>query len=155
MRLLLDTHIFIWALTEELGPLPRHARRSMRAIQSALENPDNVLHASAINALEWAIKSEKTRREGLTAEAGGTILIPDLEARCRQMDVQVEPFSMRAACRVESLPLFHRDPFDRALIAQAVDLGAALCTVDGRLHAYVPAVPGFAVFPLPRRSQEE
>jgi PIN domain nuclease of toxin-antitoxin system len=61
---------------------------------------------------------------------------PDLLKQLEQVGVDLLPVTARHADRVGSLPLHHRDPFDRLLIAQADTDGLALVTADSDLHRY-------------------
>jgi PIN domain nuclease of toxin-antitoxin system len=105
MRLLLDTMTLLWWLTAD-------ARLPART-QEMLENPDNELLLSAASAWEIAIKCILGK---LRLPAPAEVFVP------AQMTVNgILPLSLELshALRVETLPLHHRDPFDRMLVAQA------------------------------------
>lgn len=121
MRLLLDTHVLLWAL---LAPnqLAKEARR-------AIEDPDNEVMFSAASIWEIAIKST-LRRSDFTITPG-EIVIAAVETGLREL-----PVRSSAAVRVATLPAHHRDPFDRLLIAQAVTEPAVLYTADPQLEIY-------------------
>lgn len=118
MNLLLDTHVLLWIATGE-DLLGRRARR-------AIEDGRTLVFVSAASAWEIAIKSRL-----------GTLDAPDdfvamLEHyRFTPLDVTSEH-----ALAVRDLPLHHRDPFDRMLVAQARSEGLMLVTGDARLRAY-------------------
>ncbi len=121
MRLLLDTHVLIWALAEP--------DRLSAAARRALGDPDNEVVVSAVSALEIAVK-----------QSLGKILLPGpaeswLEPAVREVGFGVIPVSFQDAVRVRALPWHHRDPFDRLLVAQALG-GFTLCTHDEQLEAY-------------------
>jgi PIN domain nuclease of toxin-antitoxin system len=61
---------------------------------------------------------------------------PDLLEQLERAGVKVLPITARHADRVGTLPLHHRDPFDRLLVAQAELDGLALATADPQLHRY-------------------
>lgn len=106
MRLLLDTHAFIWWF-EGSGALPAAAR-------SAISDESNDVFVSAASAWEIATKHRLGRLRGVDELA---LNIPRYIAsqRFERLSVTVED-----AVRAGSLPGPHRDPFDRMLIAQAV-----------------------------------
>lgn len=117
MRLLLDTHVLLWALAGER----RLSVRTRRAIEAA----DQVM-VSAAAVWEIAIKHAlgKLRIDGDVAlEAQRSGYLP--------LAVTVEH-----ASAVGRLPQHHRDPFDRMLVAQALVEGLTLVTADPRLAAY-------------------
>jgi PIN domain nuclease of toxin-antitoxin system len=121
MRLLLDTHVLLWALAtpERLAP----------AIRDQLEDPANIVLFSAASIWEIAIKARLGRadfppsptRVSEAARASGFLELPVHAA---------------AAARVAALPLLHRDPFDRLLVAQAISEPALLYTADRQLPPY-------------------
>jgi PIN domain nuclease of toxin-antitoxin system len=115
MRLLLDTHAFLWAITEDprLGPLSRtlitteasavllsHVSLWEIAIKHALARGDMPL--SAAQAIQWA------------EEAGFDLL----------------PIDLPHLLSLETLPLHHRDPFDRLLVAQSLRESLTLLSAD-------------------------
>lgn len=119
MRLLLDTHTLIWALSE-----PGRLSPAARAL---IEDSANEVFTSAASAWEIAIKA------GL-----GKIDFP-LEDLSREMEAAgfIElPVSIRHAILVRGLPQYHRDPFDRLLVAQAIAEQVVLVSRDPALHAY-------------------
>jgi PIN domain nuclease of toxin-antitoxin system len=120
MRLLLDTHILLWALTWP-DRLPDRAR-------ALIEDADTVLF-SAASIWEIAIKG-KARPDVFRARADDVLeaaLIQGFEERF---------ISAAVTCCTTDLPLHHRDPFDRLLVAQAIEEPARLLTADRRLAAY-------------------
>jgi PIN domain nuclease of toxin-antitoxin system len=121
MRILLDTHVLIWALAK-----PR--RLSTTARDSIADTQNDVLF-SAASIWEIAIKFRLGRIElsdtpyGIAKEAG----------RCGFAEL---PIGAAAAARVADLPPYHRDPFDRILIAQALCEPARFFTADKALVRY-------------------
>ena len=118
MRVLLDTHILVWWLidAEELG-------EKARAVVAAQEN---MVFISAASIWELRIK-----------EALGKVKLPLDFAEV----VQLQPFeklsvTVAHAHAVKELPLHHRDPFDRILIAQARSDGLTLLTRDQVVAQY-------------------
>ncbi|TSD93137.1 type II toxin-antitoxin system VapC family toxin [Skermania sp. ID1734] len=84
------------------------------------------VYASAVTAWEVAIKQQLGR---LTADE-------DLASVIEGSDLQPLPITLRHACVVSGLPLIHRDPFDRMLVAQARAERLTLLTRDRQLAAY-------------------
>lgn len=126
MRLLLDTHVFLWWLADS-RKLPRVARQ-------AIEAPANEILVSAVSIWEIAIKSGLGKLEMTSPERLAKLIE---EAELRELVV-----TSRHAAQVRRLPLHHRDPFDRLLVAQAQVEEATLVTTDLALHPYeVPRLP--------------
>jgi len=125
MRLLLDTHIYLWAVAAD--PLLRPETR--RVIESA-----DAVYVSAASIWEIAIKS----RLGKIA-ADPDALVAAIEASgFRQL-----PVTASHAAGVARLPPHHNDPFDRLLLAQAVTEPLRLLTADALLAKYgAMVVPG-------------
>ena len=118
MRLLLDTHAVLWALTE-----PEELSEPAR---SAIEDARNEVFVSVVSAWEIAIK-----------RAHGKLRAPDdLEAGIRAQGFEPLPISFHHAEHAGALPPHHRDPFDRMLIAQAQAEGLILVTRDTRIPLY-------------------
>jgi len=119
MRVLLDTAVLIFAAeaTERL---------SKRAY-AALRGMDDIREFSAVSLTEIAIKNTL-----------GKLKMPAESVRqaMRDMLVRVLPFTAEHAYRLFELPLHHRDPFDRQIVAQALCEGIALVTPDERLKKY-------------------
>lgn len=118
MRLLLDTHIFLWAVAG--SPLLVPAAR--RAIEDASE-----VYVSAASIWEIAIKARIGKVEADPAELVGAIEASGF----RELAVR----SVHGA-QVARLPLHHRDPFDRLLVAQAITEPLRLLTADKVLEQY-------------------
>ena len=121
MRLLLDTHVVLWQLSgaRSLGA------RARETIAAAAE-----LAFSVVSFAEIGVKA-----------AFGKLEVPDdLHARILDTGVRVLGLSPAHGLAVASLPLHHRDPFDRLLVAQARQDGLTLVTADTRIHAYDVAV---------------
>jgi len=123
MNLLLDTHVLLWWLNGH----PTLSKKS----QAAIADGKNLVFVSAVVVLEIRIK-----------EALGKLEIPQnfkkvLESQPFEMlDITVEH-----AHAVRDLPVHHRDPFDRMLVAQAIVEGFTLVTHDVRLKKYkVPLI---------------
>ncbi len=121
MRLLLDTHVLLWALAEPERLSPR--------VREWLVSPANEVLFSAANIWEIAIKAQIGRLSlSVTVEE---IVEAALASGFREL-----PIRAAHAAAVYRLPLHHRDPFDRILIAQAITEPARLLTVDATLARY-------------------
>jgi len=121
MRLLLDTHVLLWALID--------TRRLDRSTRELIESAETDVLFSAISILEIGIKFRLGRPD---------FKVPPTEVVQTALDLNFNELPVRsdAAARVAELPLLHRDPFDRLLVAQAIVEPATLCTADARLEAY-------------------
>lgn len=118
MRLLADTHALLWLLSGD-------EQLSARA-DELLDDPGNEVLLSAAVVWEVAIKRSLAK---LDAPDGFASVL--LEAGALPLAVSIDH-----AEAVRELPLLHRDPFDRMLVAQARIEDATLVTSDARLRAY-------------------
>ncbi|MCK5799381.1 MAG: type II toxin-antitoxin system VapC family toxin [Deltaproteobacteria bacterium] len=121
MKLLLDTHILLWALSDPA--------RLTSAQRTALVDPYHETHVSAVSAWEIAIK-QSLGKLSLPGPAATWLIPAVLESGFSWLAVTAED-----AVRVFRLPWHHRDPFDRLLIAQANE-AYVLVTQDAKLAAY-------------------
>jgi PIN domain nuclease of toxin-antitoxin system len=121
MRLLLDTHILLWGAIEP--------EKLSREASSLIESPDNEMVFSALSIWEIAIKTGLGRadfridasilRRGLFDNGYAELAVTGAHAAA-----------------LGSLPLIHRDPFDRMLVAQAAVEGLTLLTSDRTVAKY-------------------
>ena len=121
MRLLLDSHVVLWLLTDD-----RRLSASARALIGAASAE---CYVSAATWWELAIKQ---------ARDGSRLPLPLTEIRATTLYAGVRELSVTAthALRVTELPPLHRDPFDRMLIAQAMSEPMRLVTADAQVLAY-------------------
>lgn len=128
MRLLLDTHVFLWYITADPRLPP--------AYEAAIRDPGNEVYLSAAAVWEAVIK------QGL-----GKLPLPRPAAEYlpEQRDrhgIQPLPVDEGAMPHLAGLPPLHRDPFDRVMVAQALQHGMTLLSVDADVIAYtVPVLP--------------
>jgi PIN domain nuclease of toxin-antitoxin system len=128
MRLLLDTHVFLWYISADLN-LPVLWR-------DAIRDPANEVYLSVASVWEAVIKY-----------ALGKIALPEAPAGYlpRQRDahrIASLPIEEAVFTHLANLPSLHRDPFDRIMIAQAFQHSLTLVTVDDAVRAYsVPLLP--------------
>ncbi len=125
MRLLLDTHIALWAIADS----PRLKVTARRLIQA----PENEVFVSAATVWEIAIKHGLGR--GDMPISGETALVYFRDAGYRLL-----PVSPEHAAAVENLPQHHADPFDRLLIAQALTEPLRLLTHDATVASYSDSI---------------
>jgi len=125
MRLLIDTDVLLWAAgaPDRLPP----------SFRDALESPENDVLFSPASIWEVTIKTQIGRLElGISPE--------ELASTATQQGFQELAVTAAHAASVLKLPLHHRDPFDRILIAQAIVEPARFLTVDRALVRYSPLV---------------
>jgi PIN domain nuclease of toxin-antitoxin system len=130
MRLLLDTHVFLWYIAAD-ARLPDPFR-------VAIQDIANEAYLSAASIWEAVIKSQLGR-----LPLPGT---PDLYLRGQRRQHLIEslPIDEGSVAQLAKLPLIHRDPFDRIILAQAVQHNLKILTVDAAIHSY-----GMQLFPAP------
>ncbi len=122
MRLLLDTHVVLWALGEP--------DRLAGPARVAIADGANVVYVSAATVWEIAIK-----------RALGKLEAPeDLVATLARTGFRTLDIAAAHAERVGALPAIHADPFDRMLVAQAQHEDLVLVTRDARLGGYAVTV---------------
>lgn len=125
MRLLVDTHVFLWWCGDD----PRLGADERRAIRDGA----NEVYLSAASVWEIVIK------QGL-----GRLRAPEpASVAPRRLGFQPLPITFEHAEATASLPPVHRDPFDRILVAQARIEGLTLVTHDPSIRSY----PGVAFLP--------
>lgn len=129
MRFLLDTHILIWA-AGDINLLPHDVRL-------LIEDGSNDLLFSPASIWEIAIK-HGLRRDDFRTDPFV------LRYRLLENGYIELPINSEHAIAIAGLPLLHKDPFDRILIAQAIIEGVVLITVDDMVLRY----PGLPKYPL-------
>ena len=126
-RLLIDTHVFLWWLSDDpqLGPKAR----------DLISNPGNQVFVSAATAWEISIK-----------KSIGKLDAPDdLDAIAEEEGFEKLPISFFHGEHAGDLPRYHRDPFDRMLIAQSQTEGLEIITADKSIPKYaVKAISALA-----------
>ena len=118
MKILIDTHIFLWMLScpEKLSEKRRYE----------LEVPANEVFLSAMSIAELMIKSSIGKIK---------IEFDPLET-AKQMQVDILDFSGRHAIMLGRLPMHHKDPFDRMILSQALSNKLALMSDDTKFLKY-------------------
>lgn len=121
MKLLLDTHLLLWAASQ-----PEKLSRSTRKL---LSDADHELMFSAASLWEVAIKNS-LGRDDFSVE-------PRILRRALLDNGYAElPITSQHAVAIDVLPPLHRDPFDRLLVAQAITEGITLLTTDEQVAQY-------------------
>ena len=118
LRLLLDTHTFVWCLSD----VPRLAESA----RNAIADPRNDVFVSAVTGWEISVKRAK-----------GHMTAPNnLLAMAEERGFTHLPLTFHHAEQAGNLPMHHRDPIDRMLIAQAQAEGLVLVTRDALIPIY-------------------
>ena len=118
MKLLLDTHILLWWLEDN--------RKLSRAAVKLISSPNNAVIVSAVSLWEMRIKEQ----------IGKLDLPKNLLTILSQQRFEQLPITFKDADEVARLPLFHTDPFDRMLIAQAIASKLTIVTHDKVFSKY-------------------
>jgi PIN domain nuclease of toxin-antitoxin system len=122
MRVLLDTHVFLWLIIGD-------GRLSRKAKQAFLE-PKNRVYLSAVSFWEISIKMSL----GKLSLKNGWVRLFEKEMKINTL--QMLPIEITHCEQVSKLPFHHRDPFDRMLISQAMVEEMAIVTGDGQFSGY-------------------
>ena len=122
MRILLDTHAFLWWVLED--------PRLSSVAREAIADPDVDVLVSPMSAWEIAVKAADSRLE--LPEPVQTYVPSRMSAN----DFYELPITMDHCLRTADLPVIHRDPFDRLLIAQALAEDIPLVTNDPAITRY-------------------
>ncbi|MFM7129645.1 MAG: type II toxin-antitoxin system VapC family toxin [bacterium] len=122
MRLLLDTHIFLWYISGDSN-LPV-------AYRDLIRDSDNNVFLSVVSVWESIIKYNLGKLP--LASPPADYLMQQRELH----QIQSLPVTEEVLFQLAKLPLLHRDPFDRMMIAQALHHGLTLVTLDNAIKAY-------------------
>jgi PIN domain nuclease of toxin-antitoxin system len=135
-QFLLDTHVLHW--------FDSNPKQIPAKIRTQLTQPDAQIYASSINAWEMQIKHQ------LGNWVGVTDFLNEYHERILEYQMRDLAFSSAHALELKSIPLIeradrpgqmHRDPFDRALIAQALHENLILVSSDVNISAYTAHLP--------------
>ena len=122
MKLLLDTHIFLWYITKD--------KRLPKTLLNNIRNIDNQVFLSVVSLWEAIIKC---RIGKLSFPQPPETYLPTQRTKHQIAGLDLDEASVS---HLPSLPDIHRDPFDRILICQAIEHGMVLITVDKKLKQY-------------------
>ena len=122
MKLLLDTHIFLWFISGDV--------RLSDPLRQIIRDPENDVYLSVVSIWEVIIK------HGL-----GKLFLPEppeiyLQRQRGLHLIQSLPVGEASVAQLSKLPLLHRDPFDRMLICQALQYDLTIATIDNAIRAY-------------------
>ncbi|MBD2448037.1 type II toxin-antitoxin system VapC family toxin [Nostoc sp. FACHB-152] len=122
MKILLDTHIFLWFISSD--------NRLSTDIINSIRNPDNQIYLSVVSIWECIIKYQLGK---LPLPESPEIYIPKQRDRHQIVNLDLDEGSVT---QLASLPALHKDPFDRMLICQSLQHGLTIATVDSAIRAY-------------------
>jgi PIN domain nuclease of toxin-antitoxin system len=126
MRILLDTHIFLWFISGDT--------QLSTDVRDAVRDPDNDVYLSAVSVWEAIAKYQLGK---LPLPENPETYLP------KQRDLhQIASLALdeSSVIQLAKLPSLHRDPFDRMLICQALQNGLTIATVDTAVRAYSVSV---------------
>ncbi|MGL5080488.1 MAG: type II toxin-antitoxin system VapC family toxin [Microcoleaceae cyanobacterium] len=126
MRILLDTHIFLWFISGDT--------QLSTDVRDAIRDPDNEIYLSAVSVWEVIVEYQL-----------GKLPLPEPPETYlpKQRDLhQIASLALdeSSVIQLAELPPLHRDPFDRMLICQALHNGLTIATVDSAVRAYSVSV---------------
>jgi PIN domain nuclease of toxin-antitoxin system len=122
MKLLLDTHVFLWLISAD--------QRLPGAWREVIQDPENEVYLSVVSLWEAIVKYQLGK---LPLPESPETYLPRQRDRHRIANLVLDEGSV---ARLASLPTLHRDPFDRMLVCQALHHRLSLATVDGDVLAY-------------------
>jgi PIN domain nuclease of toxin-antitoxin system len=122
MKLLLDTHSFLWFIEGNV--------KLSRAARTLIEDPDNERLVSIASVWEMAIKTSMGRLQ--LAQPFGQFISQQLE----ENDIGLLGVTFEHTARIADLPFHHKDPFDRLIIAQGLVEMLPIISVDQQFDAY-------------------
>ena len=118
MKIIIDTHIFLWAISE-----PNKLSKKQR---QELETLSNIIYVSSVTITELMIKSS----------IGKLQIDFDPISIAKDSGFEMLDFSAEDALALKEMPFYHKDPFDRMLISQAMNRKFYLMSSDDKFCAY-------------------
>ena len=118
MNIIIDTHIFLWALSNPSRLNKQHL--------AELETPANTIWLSSVSVTEIMIK----------ASIGKLICDFDVVEIAEKSGFELLDYSARDALSLKELPFHHKDPFDRMLISQCLSRGYRIMSEDSKFLSY-------------------
>src|SRR5205807_3391895 len=122
MRLLLDTHVFLWYISGD--------KRLPEKFRDAISEPQNQVYLSVISIWESLVKHSLGK---LPLPAPPDRFLPRQRNR---HGIASLPLDEQSVVHLTTLPAIHRDPFDRILVCQAIEHELTIVTVDDAICAY-------------------
>jgi PIN domain nuclease of toxin-antitoxin system len=126
VRLLLDSNVLYWSFTQNRLLTPR--------VFGLLSDRSNELFVSSVSLWELSIKVAK----GKLVVPNGTIL--SFYEQIDRVEIATIPVTKAHILRTETLPHHHRDPFDRMIVAQALEENLTILTADSDIPGYAAPV---------------
>lgn len=122
MRILIDTHILLWSISEPEKLKKEHKKYIL--------DTDNEIFLSVASIWECQIKQQI-----------GKLDLPDkvysyLTKKCKELKISLFPINVGSIKYLETLPLIHNDPFDRIIICSSFELNSKLITEDSKIKQY-------------------
>ncbi len=118
MKIIIDTHIFLWAIAEP--------KKLSKKNKQALETLSNTIYVSSVSITELMIKSSIGKIE---------INFNPIEI-AQQSGFELLDFSAEDALSLKEMPFHHKDPFDRMLISQAINRKFSLMSNNSKFGQY-------------------
>ena len=118
MKIIIDTHIFLWAISSPAKLDKKHRQK--------IETPTNIIYVSSVSVTELMIKESIGKLE--------VNFVPIKIAK--KSGFELLDFSAEDALALKDLPFHHKDPFDRMLISQALNRKFGLMTNDTKMVKY-------------------
>lgn len=122
MRILLDTHIFLWFINKD--------KKLSIEVRDAIRDRNNEVYLSVVSVWESIIKYQSGK---LPFPKSPEIYLPQQRDRHLIESLSLDESSIR---QLITLPAIHRDPFDRILICQALQHNLTIATVDTNIRSY-------------------
>jgi PIN domain nuclease of toxin-antitoxin system len=122
MKVLVDTNTLLWDLLDD--------HRSSRLAKQMLKSDEHELFFSLVSLWEFSIKI----KTGKLNAVGSSVAY--LRAEMEQYRMQLLPIRYEHILQLEALPIYHSDPFDRLLIAQAITESLPILTHDEKFSLY-------------------
>ncbi|BAY16164.1 PilT protein domain protein [Anabaenopsis circularis NIES-21] len=122
MKILLDTHIFLWFISGD--------KQLSTNVRDVICNLDNQIYLSVVSIWECIVKYQLGK---LPLPESPEIYIPKQRDRHQIANLDLDEGSVT---QLASLPALHKDPFDRMLICQSLQHGLTIATVDSAIRAY-------------------
>lgn len=126
MKILLDTHIFLWFISGDI--------KLSTDVRDAIRDPDNEVYLSAVSVWEAIVKYQLGK---LPLPEHPETYLPQQRDLHQIVSLSLDESSV---AQLAKLPALHRDPFDRMLICQALQNGMTIATVDRAIRAYSVSV---------------
>ena len=120
---LIDTHVFIWMLY--------HPEMLSDDAMALISDSDLAISIATL----WEMSIKKTKGQISFDET-----IPELAAICKRQGIDILPITPAHCQRIQALPLYHKDPFDRIIMAQSLVEGWPLVTRDANIWNGYPEV---------------